>query len=150
MAYIPFKVIYCACIHVIFAFTETTTAVPATHCPERELRCAMNMIQDREERYLRYRFGFDDDIEHPLTETAKHFHLSESRARSSSRKSIETLNTRAMRMMFSLPNLSVSPRRNRLSVLSAVPIRTASSACVIFVDFIKSFMRSRIVPGKKT
>ncbi|MDY5941746.1 MAG: hypothetical protein SPJ23_08900, partial [Eubacteriales bacterium] len=50
----------------------------------------------------------------------------------------------------SLPNLSVSPRRNLLSVLSAVPICTASSACVIFVDFIKSFMRSRMVPGKKT
>ena len=32
-------------------------------------------------QYLRYRFGFDDDVEHPLTETAKHFHLSESRAR---------------------------------------------------------------------
>jgi len=30
------------------------------------------MIADREEQYLRYRFGFDDDIEHPLTETAKH------------------------------------------------------------------------------
>ena len=39
------------------------------------------MIEDREEQYLRYRFGFDDDVEHPLTETAKHFHLSESRAR---------------------------------------------------------------------
>ena len=29
-----------------------------------------------------YRFGFEDDMEHPLNETAKHFHLSESRARS--------------------------------------------------------------------
>ena len=26
--------------------------------------------------------GFEDDMEHPLNETAKHFHLSESRARS--------------------------------------------------------------------
>lgn len=43
---------------------------------------ALDMIESREEYYLRYRFGFDDNIEHPLTETAKHFHLSESRARS--------------------------------------------------------------------
>ena len=41
----------------------------------------VDMIEDREERYLRYRFGFDDDMEHPLTETAKHFRLSESRAK---------------------------------------------------------------------
>ena len=39
------------------------------------------MIEAREERYLRYRFGFDDEKEHPLTETAKRFHLSESRAK---------------------------------------------------------------------
>ena len=43
---------------------------------------ALYMIEDREEQYLRYRFGFDDDVEHTLTETAKHFHLSESRAKS--------------------------------------------------------------------
>ena len=47
-----------------------------------ELYHALDMISDREETYLRYRFGFDDDTEHPLTETAKHFHLSASRAKS--------------------------------------------------------------------
>ena len=47
-----------------------------------DIHHALNMIEPREQYYLRYRFGFDDDIEHPLTETAKHFHLSESRARS--------------------------------------------------------------------
>ena len=47
-----------------------------------DIHHALDMIDHREEYYLRYRFGFDDDIEHPLTETAKHFHLSESRARS--------------------------------------------------------------------
>ena len=46
-----------------------------------DIHHALYMIEDREERYLRYRFGFDDDIEHPLTETAKHFRLSESRAK---------------------------------------------------------------------
>ncbi len=47
-----------------------------------DLHHALSMIADREEQYLRFRFGFDDDMEHPLTETAKHFHLSESRAKS--------------------------------------------------------------------
>ena len=46
-----------------------------------DLHHALYMIEDREEQYLRYRFGFDDDMEHPLTETARHFHLSESRAK---------------------------------------------------------------------
>ena len=47
-----------------------------------DLYHALYMIEDRDEQYLRYRYGFDDDMEHPLTETAKHFHLSESRAKS--------------------------------------------------------------------
>lgn len=47
-----------------------------------DIHHALSMIVDRDEQYLRYCFGFDDDIEHPLTETAKHFHLSESRAKS--------------------------------------------------------------------
>ena len=46
-----------------------------------DIHHALDMIEDRDEQYLRYRYGFDDDMEHPLTETAKHFHLSESRAK---------------------------------------------------------------------
>ena len=66
-------------------------ADPARQTPEQiylaqeridDIHHALYMIEDREEQYLRYRFGFDDDMEHPLTETAKHFHLSESRAKS--------------------------------------------------------------------
>ena len=43
---------------------------------------ALQRIEHRERAYLWYRFGFEDDIYHPLNETAKHFHLSESRAKS--------------------------------------------------------------------
>ena len=46
-----------------------------------DIHHALDMIEDRDEQYLRYRYSFDDDVEHPLTETAKHFHLSESRAK---------------------------------------------------------------------
>ena len=41
-----------------------------------DIHHALYMIEERDEQYLRYRYGFDDDVEHPLTETAKHFHLS--------------------------------------------------------------------------
>lgn len=43
---------------------------------------AFRMIDRREETYLWYRFGFEDDLDHTLKETAKHFHLSVSRAKS--------------------------------------------------------------------
>ena len=38
-----------------------------------DIHRALEMIEAREKRYLRYRFGFDDEKEHPLTETAKRF-----------------------------------------------------------------------------
>ena len=47
-----------------------------------EIHTALQRIDRRERAYLWYRFGFEDDVYHPLNETAKHFHLSESRARS--------------------------------------------------------------------
>ena len=46
-----------------------------------DIHHALYMIEERDEQYLRYRYGFDDDVNQPLTETAKHFHLSESRAK---------------------------------------------------------------------
>lgn len=46
-----------------------------------EIHTALQQIDRRERAYLWYRFGFEDDIYHPLNETAKHFHLSESRAK---------------------------------------------------------------------
>ena len=47
-----------------------------------EIQTALQRIDRRERAYLWYRFGFEDDVYHPLNETAKHFHLSESRAKS--------------------------------------------------------------------
>lgn len=47
-----------------------------------EIHTALQRIDRRERAYLWYRFGFEDDVYHPLNETAKHFHLSESRAKS--------------------------------------------------------------------
>ena len=59
-------------------------ADPTRQTPERiylaqeridDIHHALYMIEDRDEQYLRYRYGFDDDVEHPLTETAKHLSL---------------------------------------------------------------------------
>ena len=66
---------------------------------------------------------------------------------SPSRKSAEIWNTRAIRMIFSSPSLSVLPLMKRRRERSDTPIRVASSACVTFRNFIKSCMRLRILPG---
>ena len=47
----------------------------------RELYFAIEQLSERERCYVLYRYGFLDSREHALTETASHFHLSESRAR---------------------------------------------------------------------
>ena len=63
------------------AATQTPEQVYLAQERLNDLHHALDMIEKRDEQYLRYRFGFDDDIEHPLTETAQHFNLSESRAK---------------------------------------------------------------------
>uniref|UniRef100_UPI00405617CC sigma-70 family RNA polymerase sigma factor n=1 Tax=Agathobacter sp. TaxID=2021311 RepID=UPI00405617CC len=56
-----------------------------------EIHLALNRIDLRERTYLWFRFGFEDDIEHPLTETAKHFHLSESRTRLTEKAALDNV-----------------------------------------------------------
>lgn len=55
-----------------------------------ELHVALGRIEPRERGYIEYRFGFDDeDSERTLTQTARHFHLSESRARMTERQAAD-------------------------------------------------------------
>ena len=55
-----------------------------------ELHVALGRIEPRERGYIEYRFGFDDeDTERTLTQTARHFHLSESRARATERQALD-------------------------------------------------------------
>ena len=56
-----------------------------------DIHHALDMIEDRDEQYLRYRYGFDDDVEHPLTETAKHFNLSVSRAKKTEAQALDNV-----------------------------------------------------------
>lgn len=47
-----------------------------------ELHHALAQIRDREREYLYFRFGFDDeDVERSRTDTAEHFHITESSAK---------------------------------------------------------------------
>ena len=55
-----------------------------------ELHAALGRIEPRARGYIEYRFGFDDeDTERTLTQTARHFHLSESRARATERQALD-------------------------------------------------------------
>lgn len=54
-----------------------------------EIHTALQRIDRRDRAYLWYRFGCEDDMEHPLNETAKHFHLSESRAKATEKKALD-------------------------------------------------------------
>lgn len=56
-----------------------------------ELYAALGSLSDREQTYLLYRYGFMDDIGHPLAETAAHFHLSETRAKRMETQAIDSL-----------------------------------------------------------
>lgn len=47
----------------------------------RELYEALDRIEEREQAYLLYRYGFTDDAEHTMIGTAIHFNLRESRAK---------------------------------------------------------------------
>ena len=52
------------------------------------IRNALQTISDRERAYLHYRYGFLDDMLHDQAETAAHFHLSLSRAKSTERTAL--------------------------------------------------------------
>ena len=56
-----------------------------------EVRDALQMITERERTYLHYRYGFMDDLPHDQTETAAHFHLSLSRAKSTESTALDNV-----------------------------------------------------------
>ena len=75
-------------------------ADPHTQTPEQlyiqkeqltELYAALDKLTSREQTYLLYRYGFTDGIEHPLTGTALHFHLSESRTKKVEDEAMDSL-----------------------------------------------------------
>lgn len=82
------------------ALREEAVSHPLAKTPEqiyiekenlRELYDALKKLNAREQTYLLYRYGFTDDIEHPLIGTAIHFHLSESRAKRMEEQAMDNL-----------------------------------------------------------
>ena len=79
---------------------ESLIALPYTKLPEQicieketaaELREAMDALPNRESVYVQYRFGFADGEAHPLTEAARYFRLTESRAKGLERSALKLL-----------------------------------------------------------
>ena len=75
-------------------------ADPNTQTPEQvvlrreqlaELYAGLDRLTAREQTWLLYRHGFTDGTEHPLTAAARHFHLSESRARALDKQALDNL-----------------------------------------------------------
>lgn len=75
-------------------------ADPNTQTPEQvvlrreqlaELYAGLDRLTAREQTWLLYRYGFTDGTEHPLTAAARHFHLSENRARTLDKQAIDDL-----------------------------------------------------------
>ncbi len=55
-----------------------------------DVHTALKRIDVRESAYLGYRFGFDEaDVERPMTEAARYFHLSTSRAKSMEKQELD-------------------------------------------------------------
>lgn len=62
-----------------------------------ELHDGLRQISARERTYLLYRYGFTDGDEHPIPETAVHFHLTEKRAKKTERDALDDLRRRLSR-----------------------------------------------------
>lgn len=62
-----------------------------------EVRTGLWQITARERTYLLYRYGFTDGDEHPIPETAAHFHLTEKRAKKMERAALDDLRSKLPR-----------------------------------------------------
>ena len=69
-------------------YTKTPEQIYVEKETYEEVHHALDVISARERTYLRYRYGFDDDFLHDREETAAHFHLTESRAKSIERTAL--------------------------------------------------------------
>lgn len=71
--------------------TQTPEQVVLRREQLAELYSGLDNLTARERTWLLYRHGFTDGAEHPLTVSARHFHLSENRARALDAQAIDDL-----------------------------------------------------------
>ena len=100
---------------------ECLIASPNVKSPERicieretaaELHEAMDALPDRENVYAQYRFGFTDGEDHPLTETARYFHLTESRTKSVEHSALKLLRHE---LLIEIPERAYARAEDRLT-----------------------------------
>ena len=100
---------------------ETLISSPCAKLPEQiyieqetaaELHEAMDALPDRENVYVQYRFGFGDGKGHPLTETARYFHLTESRAKSVEHSALKLLRHE---LLIEIPERAYARAEDRLT-----------------------------------
>ena len=100
---------------------ETLIASPCAKLPEQiyieqetaaELHEAMDALPDRENVYVQYRFGFGDGKGHPLTETARYFHLTESRTKSVEHSALKLLRHE---LLIEIPERAYARAKDRLT-----------------------------------
>ena len=100
---------------------ETLISSPCAKLPEQiyieqetaaELHEAMDALPDRENVYVQYRFGFGDGKGHPLTETARYFHLTESRTKSVEHSALKLLRHE---LLIEIPERAYARAEDRLT-----------------------------------
>ena len=100
---------------------ETLISSPCAKLPEQiyieqetaaELHEAMDALPDRENVYVQYRFGFADGKGHPLTETARYFHLTESRTKSVEHSALKLLRHE---LLIEIPERAYARAEDRLT-----------------------------------
>ena len=100
---------------------ETLISSPCAKLPEQiyieqetaaELHEAMDALPDRENVYVQYRFGFADGKDHPLTETARYFHLTESRTKSVEHSALKLLRHE---LLIEIPERAYARAEDRLT-----------------------------------
>ena len=100
---------------------ETLISSPCAKLPEQiyieqetaaELHEAMDALPDRENVYVQYRFGFGDGKGHPLTETARYFHLTESRTKSVEHSALKRLRHE---LLIEIPERAYARAEDRLT-----------------------------------
>ncbi len=100
---------------------ETLISSPCAKLPEQiyieqetaaELHEAMDALPDRENVYVQYRFGFGDGKGHPLAETARYFHLTESRTKGVEHSALKLLRHE---LLIEIPERAYARAEDRLT-----------------------------------
>ena len=77
-------------------YSETPEQIVIRAETIEDVRTGLREITARERTYLLYRYGFTDGGEHPIPETAAHFHLTEKRAQNTERAALDDLRSKLL------------------------------------------------------